>query len=120
MLTRLWCAGILCPHPELKRFHFTCLYCRWRRVHYGKLSKPPYLISYIIPWKLKRYAVLNAQNEVVAFKIRWHKILIDPRGHCTMLRCAAIMTLDKIVRRWRWTAKPLMEFCEFLANYTLF
>lgn len=120
MLTRLWCAGILCPHLELKRFHFTCLYCRWRRKHVGKWTVPPYWIDYTLLWAVERYAVFNRQGKLVAFQDRWQAVKIDPRGHFTMLRCASIVLMDKVMKRFRWTRKPLMEFAEFLANYPTF
>lgn len=119
MLTRLWCAGKLCPHPELKRFHFTCLYCRPRRRHLGKWTRPPRWINYTNPWKVEHFAFLDKQNHPQSYVTMWHTIEIDPRGHFTMLRCAIIVALDKIMNRFRRTEKPLMEFCEFFANYPI-
>lgn len=117
MFTRLWCAGILCPFPELKRFHLTCFYCRWRRAYLGKWTIPPYWIDYTIPWNLVTWIALNEKGEAVGHHLQWRTLKIDPRGHFTMLRCSAIVTLDKIMLHFRRSKKPLMEFCEFLANY---
>jgi len=41
---------------------------------------------------------------------------IDPRGHFTRLRCSIIIVLDKIMERVGYR-KPLVEICEFFANY---
>lgn len=43
-------------------------------------------------------------------------VRIDPRGHFTALRYAAIVVLDQIMKRFG-IDKPLVEFCEFLADY---
>lgn len=113
---RLWCAGILCKYPELKRFRFSCLYCRYRRKYLGKWTLPPYWIDYTVPWTLG-YSAIVKEQKLVALRKMWFYLKIDPRGHFTLLRCSAIVALDKIMKRFRWTEKPLMEFCELLANY---
>lgn len=116
-ITRLWCAGILCSHSDLERFRFTCLYCRWRRQNSGKWTVPPYWIDYTLPWKIAQYVFVNNERKVVGYRLMWLTIKIDPRGHFTMLRCMAIVALDKIMQRVHRLEKPLLEFCEFLANY---
>jgi hypothetical protein len=120
MTTRLWCAGILCPHPELKRIHVSCPYCRWRRKYYGKFIEPAKWIFYTVRWKKDRYAVMTRTGKIVGYMEAWTTIKIDPRGHFTRLRCSAIMVLDRIVEKCLWIKKPLMEFMEFLANYPTF
>jgi len=67
-----------------------------------------------------KYARVNEKGQIQAYKTIWRTIPIDPRGHFTMLRCAAIMVFDKIMVRWRRTVKPLLNFCEFFANYPNF
>lgn len=49
-------------------------------------------------------------------KIDEQYLKIDPRGHFTMLRCAGIKVLDRIMQ-WVGYRKPFAEFCEFLAVY---
>ncbi len=99
------CAGILCPHPELKRFHFTCLYCRWRREYLGRWTRPSKWFTCCIPW---------LTNER-----RFAKLMIDPRGHMLMFRIVAIVGIIKTAshfpRRYR---RKLVNLCELLANLT--
>jgi len=139
----LSCAGKLgnCPQEAKKRFRFTCLYCRWRRMKYTKYRKPPYFIEYtyvsLITSRLcdafilhgKEYRRADGGKFLHTFYLTcW----IDPRGHFTQLRCCTIIVLDKIMKvftsknkvdqsptpvRRKWLWKPLAEFCELLANY---
>jgi len=120
MNTRLWCAGILCPHPELKRIHLTCARCCWRRRYYGKFVDPPKWIFYRFFWDKERWAVIDVHGRIMGFQDKWTTIRIDPRGHFVMLRCSIIVTLDKIMAKIRWIRKPFMEVCEFFANYPTF
>jgi len=46
----------------------------------------------------------------------YFSLQIDPRGHFTKIRCAAIVTLDKMIKLFK-RKKPFVEFAEFLANY---
>ena len=46
---------------------------------------------------------------------RSQTLKIDPRGRLVMLRCAAIVALDKIMGRFN-VRKPLREATEFLAS----
>lgn len=51
------------------------------------------------------------------FTFKWNETLrIDIRKYFTMIRCSAIIVLDKIMLI-TGTGKPLAEVCEFLANY---
>lgn len=98
-LPRLPCAGKLgnCP-KHLKRFSFTCLYCRWRRMHYGKWTLPPFWIDYTIPWFILRYIVLNQKTGEVKVIQTWKTLKIDPRGHLVKLRCAIIATILRLAK----------------------
>lgn len=43
---------------------------------------------------------------------------IDPRGHFTMLRCSAIVALDKLaLKLGLYNNHLIANLCEFLANY---
>ena len=120
--TRLWCAS-RCQslHTNaLDRFHCTCLSCRLRRRLIGKFTDPPYWIDYTMPHSVQTYALTTRDGVVLAYQTRWETIKVDPRGHFTMLRCAFIICLVKIIARFRRTAKPLQEFCELAANYPTF
>lgn len=121
---RLWCARKY-HHPELKRFHFTCLYCRWRRRHYGKLSDPPFWIEYtyksLVKTVYKRQHIRNGLLFEVSdgspLKItKYFTVKIDPRGHFTGVRCAIIIVLDNIMKA-SGIRKPLAELCELFACY---
>ncbi len=63
---------------------------------------PPYMIMYLYNafWKPPNFRGVN----------------VDPRGNFTHLRLAAIITLDKFMLTLH-VGKPLIEACEFLANY---
>lgn len=99
-LFRLWCAGILCEH-QLKRFHWTCFFCRTRRRHLGKWTDPPFYWHYQLPWDKSR------------------ELLIDPRGRFVWQRCIIIIVLERIVAKFNRFHKPLHSFCEMLAAITL-
>ena len=134
----MWCAGklggcnigeateIMQANPdELKRFHLTCLYCRWRRSYLGKYVKPAYWIKYTylnhsVTYRTKThrcngkiYTLSNGGYLMVQMYFTLH---IDPRGHFTRLRCAAIVTLDKMVKLFH-CKKPFVEIAELLSNY---
>ena len=58
------------------------------------------------------------------FIIKFPHVLVDPRGHFLMLRCAGIIVLDKIIRlarkinlHPRHQCRPWVELAEFLANF---
>ena len=95
---------------------------------YGEFEYPPYWINYTykssFQKKMVDFAVYDgkkyssadgSQIEVTLFDT----LHIDPRGHFTGLRCAFIIVLDRIMTVSGY-AKPLAEFCEFLANYPTF
>jgi hypothetical protein len=125
-LFKMWCGGELCKE-NLNRFHFTCLYCRWRRKYLGKWTDPPYWIEYSYLSQTKTFYT-NSYNDKYKnleyyssdgskFEITEHWTLrIDPRGYFTKLRCAAIIVLDKIMLKFS-LGKPFVELCEFLSNY---
>jgi hypothetical protein len=79
--------------------------------------EPPYWIKYTLPHSMAYYALVNSEGKILAYKQRWATLRIDPRGHFTMLRCSFIICLVKIMARFRRTAKPLAELCEFAANH---
>lgn len=123
---KLSCAGKLgnCP-KTVNRFRFTCLFCRWRRSYYNKFVEPPFYIKYTYKSLFREEIVTRIVLDGLEFRRRdggklKHKIFqyvtIDPRGHFTYLRCAAIMVLDNIMKAFS-IGKPLVELCEFLANY---
>lgn len=120
------CAGKLAKCPkDLKRFRFTCLYCWWRRLFYAKASLPPFWIKYVFNSSVKivvsKNLVVNGvqyralDGEVFKQTVYTH-VNIDPRGHFTSLRCAAIVTFDKIMN-YTGYSKPFAELTEFLACY---
>jgi len=130
--TKLWCLGKLanCPKTSAQRFHFCCLYCRWRREFYGKWSDPSEWIKYtymsIAPttqlmssWQhdgIEYYAPQGKKLRITTYKHIW----IDPRGHFTALRCATIIIMDRMMKMWNnlvHTTKPFAELCELLASY---
>ena len=47
---------------------------------------------------------------------RSHSVFIDPRGHFLMVRCASIRVFDCLMGLLK-RRKPLIQFCEFLANF---
>lgn len=94
-------------------------------MHYKGWTNPPFWITYTYPWSVKLYFTMR-RGEAPVTVIKEQTLLIDPRGHFTRLRCAAILTLDKLlkrIRKWfpepffRNGRKPLIEICEFLASY---
>lgn len=126
ILRPLPCAGKLgnCP-TSLTRFRFTCLSCRWRRQFYGSYCKPPFWIEYTYKsffdvFYMKQHIqdglIVEASNGSMMKITKYDHINIDPRGHFTSLRCAIIIMLDKVMGRLH-IRKPLVEFCEFFANY---
>jgi hypothetical protein len=125
-VTALSCAGKLgnCP-DDLRRFRFTCLYCRWRRAYYHGWIKPSYWIKYTYRSSVKTVVTSTLTVDGAEYRLASgrhfkhvlsHYVLIDPRGHFTMVRCAAVVMFDRVMR-WLGFRKPLVEFCEFLANY---
>jgi len=125
-LLRLWCAGKLGNCPKwVKRFRFTCFYCRWRRQLYGKYSDPPFWIDYTYKSSVRTRLVDRYVKNGLIFEVRdgrplkvttYKTLKIDPRGHFTSLRCAIIIVLDEVMKALH-VGKPLVEFCEFFANY---
>lgn len=131
-MLKLWCAGRLkdCP-KNVNRFRFSCLSCRLRRKYYGKYSEPSYHIKYTYKNIVRHFLVDYYVNGGYAYRSlsgrklyvrRHYHVLIDPRGHFTRFRCAAIQVLDNLLGLTRWKQffgnnKPLVEFAEFLANY---
>ena len=115
---KLWCAGKLgnCP-KTVNRFRWTCLHCLWRRRYLGKFIDPPYWIDYTPPWSVTYYVAVNEKGEIIAKKTNWFTYHIDPRGHFTSFRCAAIVALDKIMAKIKRVRYPFREFCEFFAHY---
>ena len=122
----MWCGGILCKE-NINRFHLTCLYCRWRRASIGKYRKPPYWITYTYLSQSQTLLVdsfKDGYNKLEYYREDGGKISltehftlrIDPRGYFTSIRCAAIMVIDKIMKRFS-LGKPFVELCELLANY---
>jgi hypothetical protein len=110
---------------ELKHFHFTCLYCRWRRALKGKWTNPAFIVKYTyrnhqVTYLTKEYVVGNLAyyaSDGSPLQVTLNYTLeIDPRGHFTNLRYAAIIILDKMIKLFRWK-KPFVEFAEFLSNY---
>jgi len=133
-----WCAGKLgnctigkassvdpANPAELKRFHFTCLYCRWRRRYLGKFQSPKYWIHYTylnhtVTHYTREYisggkAYTLSNGGLLRVEIAF-TLLIDPRGHFTRARCACIQVLDKMIKLFH-SKKPFVEFAEFFANY---
>ena len=124
-MLRLSCAAVLevkgigkCP-PDVDRFKSSCLSCRMRRAKAGKFTLPKHYIKYTYTsW---RYVFL-LPNGLCVF--RYPYVLVDPRGHFTSLRVAAIIVLDGVIKWWRrvyrdrrHNRKPWVELCEFLANF---
>jgi len=135
-LPKLWCAGKLgwkirigqkwyfkrsCPE-NLRRIHITCCICRPRRLLGGKYTLPHRWIKYTLPLVQQSKFVLT--------------LLIDPRGHFTMLRCSCIIVFGALFvaatklafkfthgltgRSWFAFDKirrALLNVCEFFANF---
>lgn len=125
-LLRLWCAGKLgnCP-KNVARFRFTCLFCRWRRQFYGKFHEPPYWIKYVYKSLFQEETTHRLVIDGLEYTRRdggkvkhkvYFSVLIDPRGSFLFLRCATIIVLDNIMKALH-IRKPLVECCEFVANY---
>jgi hypothetical protein len=127
LLPPLWCAGRLgnCP-KSVKSFRIvTCLICRWRRRFYGKFHDPPFWIEYTYKsyWReefvfrlvLGGLEFTRSDGGLLKHIVPRH-VFIDPRGSFTSLRYAAIIVLDNLMKAFN-VKKPLVEFCEFLANY---
>lgn len=126
VMLALPCAGKLgnCP-KNVKRFRFTCLYCRWRRQYYGNFSRPPFWIQYTFKSVFRTFLTYRYVKNGLVYEDKHgrllrvtsrHTLKIDPRGHFTSLRCATISVLDEIMSVTK-ASKPLSEFCEFLACY---
>lgn len=134
----MWCAGklgncnigkateVMPANPnELKRFHLTCIYCRWRRTYLGKYKKPKRWITYTYLNHSVTYLTSAYKHGGYVYRLSnggklkitiYFTLKIDPRGHFTPLRCAAIVTLDKLIKLCR-TKKPFVEIAEFISNY---
>lgn len=130
MMFHLGCANKLgnCPKVALKRFRFTCLYCRWRRREYEHFVDPPYWINYTLKStytvKLVDFLIFGGVKYVSSEGKKlehtsWHTVHIDPRGHFTSLRSAVIIVLDAIMAI-TGIRKPLLELCEFMSCYPTF
>lgn len=73
------CARFLCKQ-DLRRFHVTCLYCRWRRRWLGKFTWGK-MVTWVLPW---------SESDAP------EAIQIDQRGHGLMLRCCFIIVLIRL------------------------
>jgi hypothetical protein len=127
-MLKMWCAGRLgnCPtRVASRRFRFTCLYCRWRRQWLGKYTPPKFWIKYTYrslyrTERVKHYIAEGKEysrvdgGDIIITKS--HTLRIDPRGHFTSLRIAAIIVLDKTMKLTK-QYKPFVEWAELLANY---
>lgn len=119
------CAGKLGNCTVKDRFHSGCLSCRWRKQYYGKWTPPPYWINYTMTWNFQRFLLINRKTGERKIKTGWWTVEIDPRGHFTRLRCAAIMVCDKILTRIHARTfvrleKPWVEVCMFVSSYPTF
>jgi hypothetical protein len=130
----LSCNGKLCPWT-LNYVHVTCLFCRSRRRWLKKFIDPPYWIEYIYTASIRDFTVTSYKQYVgkVPTEVRRRDgkpfiiqqfcgVKIDPRGHYTSLRCAAIIVLDCLsgwlnLYRMGGEGRPLSELCELMANY---
>lgn len=121
-MLKLPCANKLgnCSKNNVTRFHATCLHCRDRRKHFSKWVEPPSWIQYVMPWTVTLRNLVNPKGQVVAQKMYWRTIKIDPRGHFTRVRWASIVALDHLIPRFKLLRKPLVCVMEFLANYPTF
>ena len=109
----------------ISRFRFSCLFCRWRRWYYRGYRKPGFWMeyayvnvhdTYFVEGYLVDGRVLQKRGGGRFLVHRRHTVLVDPRGHFLGWRMAAIRVLDSLMGVLR-RRKPLIEFCEFLANY---
>jgi len=85
-----------------------------RRWFYGKFTLPPYYLEYT--YKSFRYEQPAMFQGKKCILIAYPHVKIDPRGHFTMLRVAFIKVADSLMLKLKRT-KPLIELCEFAANY---
>lgn len=106
----------------IHRFHFTCLFCRWRLQWLGKWTMPKKWVKWYLPWSFK-----ESQN--------CFEILIDPRGHFKMFRCCSIIVFCAIAfKMFNLTTNlhgkskraarailftPAVNIMEFIANVTI-
>jgi len=123
----LWCAGQLgnCT-SNVKRFRFSCLFCRWRRRYLGKFVDPPYWIQYTFLSRIRQSYGKTFVHKGVEYKApdgtffiinKLETVKIDPRGRFTGFRCASIIVFDYIMKMLPRLEKPFAEFSELLANY---
>ena len=115
------CASTHWGCRDTKRFHVpTCLFCRWRRKAAGKYTEPKQMFHYVY-WSMPyTYAPLVSKDSGV--QVGWAMVpttlLIDPRGHFTQVRCAAIMLVDRLMVKLKlFGSHRAANVCEFLANY---
>ena len=67
------------------------------------------------------FKVDRVNHTLAPFNVRVPVVLhIDPRGHFTGLRCAAIIWLDRLALRSKLLIPRVANLCEFLANYPNF
>jgi len=78
---------------------------------------PPFWIDYTMTWNIKRDLLYNLKTGQKLVRTSYWTVNIDPRGHFTKVRCAAIMVFDKILKKIHRLEKPLIEFCMFLGCY---
>lgn len=151
-MLKLWCSGVngtcdTAAGSHQQRFHITCLWCRFRRRFYAKMTEPTHWILYTyLSWWATNDVREYVQNGKVYSRADggWlrvshsYTLKIDPRGKWTGLRCAAIIWIDKVMLRFgtKYTKvtrntkgevthrgrahgmrKPWAEICEFLSNY---
>jgi hypothetical protein len=114
---------------EMYRFHFTCLFCRWRRWWLGKFNGtflngilvPVKFVKWYLPWSA---AAGNIQE-----------MIIDSSGHCKMLRCSAVIVFVNMAYRVfkliaklppkshrvarKWLMAPWVNLAELVSNVTV-
>jgi hypothetical protein len=71
-------------------------------------------------FKFELFLLVNPKLGLKRTVTKWWTVNIDPRGHFTRFRFAAIVTFDKILKRFPCFEKPLVEFCMFLSCYPTF
>lgn len=74
----------------------------------------------MMKWNYAHYLMFNPKTGMKLVQTPFWIVEIDPRGHFTMLRCAAIKVFDSILERLPKLEKPLVEFCMFLSCYPTF
>jgi hypothetical protein len=79
----------LCGYTDMKRPHFTCLYCRVRRLFYGKMDK-------------KQYHYNRFMRVVMPQDCTSYVLLIDNKRRLANVKAAIL--------------KRLLTICEWLAN----